>query len=56
MLTLNVGDIEFWYLMVFFTLLIINDRTQFTVNILIALSKALSVIGERKEKSKKKKK
>lgn len=48
MLTLDVHQIQFWYLMVFFTLLIINDRTQFTINILVNLWKALSAIGDRK--------
>lgn len=37
MLTLSVSSIEFWYLMVFFTLLITNDRTQFTLELVVSM-------------------
>ena len=36
-LTLQTSSIEYWYLMVFFTLQIINERTQFTLRLLIAM-------------------
>lgn len=34
-LTVPVGEIEFWYLIVFFTLQIINDRTHFTLKVFV---------------------
>jgi hypothetical protein len=34
-LTRDMSTIEFWYLMVFFSLQIINDRTQFFLRILV---------------------
>ena len=36
-LTLQTSSIEYWYLMVFFTLQIINERTQFALRLLIAM-------------------
>ena len=36
-LTLQTGQIEYWYLMVCFTLEIINDRTQFLLRMLISI-------------------
>lgn len=35
----SVGDIEFWYLIVFFTLQIINDRTHFFLKVMVNLVK-----------------
>lgn len=34
-LSISVGEIEFWYLIVFFTLQIINDRTNFMLNVFV---------------------
>jgi len=34
-LTIPVGEIEFWYLIVFFTLQIINDRTHFILKVFV---------------------
>ena len=39
-LTLRTNYIEYWYLMVFFTLQIINDRTQFVLRICISILQA----------------
>lgn len=52
MLTLSVSDIEFWYLIVCYTLLIVNDRTQFTIDILSSVFKAFSNIDKKKKKGK----
>jgi hypothetical protein len=38
-MTKEVGDIEFWYLIVLFTLQIMNDRTHFTLKVMINLAK-----------------
>lgn len=51
MLTLSIGNIEFWYLMVFFTLQIVNDRTQFTTLTMVSIHK--SCIHSRKSSKKK---
>lgn len=37
-LAVPVGEIEFWYLIVFFTLQIINDRTHFILKVLIKIA------------------
>lgn len=37
-LTRDTSTIEFWYLMVFFSLQIINDRTQFFLRILVKIA------------------
>jgi hypothetical protein len=34
-LTIAVGEIEFWYLIVFFTLQVMNDRTHFILKALV---------------------
>ena len=39
-LTLQTSSIEYWYLMVFFTLEIINDRTQFLLRMLKSIFNA----------------
>ena len=53
-MTLKIGDIQFWYLMVFFTLSIINDRTQFMIDILWKLGRALTKLqGIQRKKSRK---
>ena len=38
-MTIAVGEIEFWYLIVFFTLQIMNDRTHFFLNVMVNLVK-----------------
>lgn len=35
-LTVNTSSIEYWYLMVLFTLQVINERTQFTLKFLVS--------------------
>lgn len=37
-LTIQVGEIEFWYLIVFFTLQIINDRSHFILKVFINMT------------------
>lgn len=56
MLTLTVDQIEFWYLMVFFTLQIINDRTQFSLRVLSSIVRAFGTVAQSKEKTKDKRK
>lgn len=52
-MTLTVSSIEFWYLMVFFTLQIVNDRTQFMLKILVKVWKSCdNTIRTRKNNSK----
>jgi hypothetical protein len=41
-LTRDISTIEFWYMMVFFSLQIINDRTQFFLRIMINIAKYYS--------------
>lgn len=49
-LTRDISTIEFWYLMVFFSLQIINDRTQFFLRIMVNIGEYCSRTGKQASK------
>ena len=51
MMTLSVSSVEFWYLMVFFTLQISNDRSELTLELLVSIWRSLNHSRSKKHKN-----